>query len=248
MDSLKCRTDRALRLPAALWLATLLAVPAVLPAAVLDARPLPTQPARLVAESAARPGAATPKAWPQLAAPLALTTVQRKDDDRGLQTLTRLKFSALSLLLLNDRLEDWHRLESPARYAIEWQSRWSPGLIFGLAQLPTALFPPTLPQPAWDQYLRALRLQYGARLKLLVDDSSLKNANMSRPLAGGHTRVLDYVLAPEKPEQAPQRVIQIFMSTPGAVISAGWEGPVEVVERSQTAFASLLMSLEMATR
>lgn len=150
------------------------------------------------------------------------------------------------MLVENNRIEDWRRIEPPGRYGIEWHSRWAPELVFGLAQLPTTSFPVPLPQSSWNNYLRALRLQYGARLKLLCDDSSLANPDILRPLAGGHTRVLDYTLAGEKPEQPTRRIVQVFMCAPQVVVVAGWEGPETLVSESLATYKSLLMSLELA--
>ncbi|WP_069962529.1 hypothetical protein [Lacunisphaera limnophila] len=222
-----------------------LLLPALAPAQILDARPigaLPAQPAaKAPVATTPRPGAV---AWPTTRPPLGSRSFTRYDEDRGQLAFTQLRFPAVNLVIDNERLDDWRKVEKPARYALEWTGRWSADLVLGFGELPATNFPVPLDAAAWNTYVGSLRAQYGTRLRLFCNDDSDTNPQMLRPLLGGRTRVLEYEIAPEKPAEPVRRVLQVFMVTPRGVLVAGYEGPAAIVLQFKQTFASLLMSME----
>lgn len=230
---------------------TVLTVIAAITAATLPAREI--LDARRLAASAPEPGVVTigsarsagraPTTWPRPAAVPALRVVPRHDDDQPGRWL-QIDFHALALRLDAEQLSEWTRHAAPQRYALEWTHRWSPEVRLGVADAPRHLLP-NLEDAAWKTYLAQLRREFGSRFQLALDDDSATRGDAVRIL-GGRTRVLRYDLAPEMPNQPPQRVTQIFVATDRGVLVFACEGPPRSVAGVDFAFESLLIRAERA--
>lgn len=207
-------------------------------AQILGARPLPVGASSWSAPGA-RPG---PRAWPVVRPPLGTEIIARADTDAPGHQI-HVRFPAAGFSLDGERMSDWRPVPRPSRYALEWNYRWAPEVLLGIAELPPAVFSTSLDGPAWDGYLRKLRQEHGPRLQLLSNDDSLENKAMLRPL-GNRVRVLDYRIEPEQPGQEARRIIQVFCVLPAGVVVFGCEGPAPLVEQSRRIFTSLLTRIE----
>jgi hypothetical protein len=230
--------------PALAFLFLPLAVAPSLPAAILGARTLPPAPTAAVARvaDASRLGRATP-AWPRPAPPPPRRMVPRDDDDAPGRWL-QLQFPAATLQLDAERLDDWLRVSEPTTHQLEWISRWSPSVRFGLSQAPAFLLP-SLDDASWSRYLAALRREGAGPLELVVDDDSQRNTDMTRVL-GARTRVLVYDVALPSTNGERHRITQVAVEFPRGVIVFACSGGADKVEAMSAVFQRLVVRAELA--
>ena len=101
-------------------------------ASILGANPLTTEAAAVTARPTARP---SPDPWPTLQRPHGLRYGVSPNEDSPTTTL-ELRFAGGWVAFDSERLSDWGRRPEPARYGVEWASRWNSSLTLGFGQVP----------------------------------------------------------------------------------------------------------------